>query len=498
MMNFFRMRFIISLLLLCCVNNVFAKNSGLPNFGASCYFNAILQSMSHLEELSNFLSSNSDSYQLYDLEMQRRLITSLYIDTTLALSAQETVDRVDLEAFYDLARLKIFKEEWPAQHDSHELILPLVYMFIFEHKNVREFLYLINLALKMAFSQSKGVAVENLKPKDLYLYSQLSKILIQAVSSGLVDSFNIGDTFSIAYIEKKCKKGTTVYKEFEEKNSLPVLNLFLRQITPQGLSGSGEIRKKMLLHIRPLNTFLKKIYNLLSCQSSGIRMCAERGHLSEKKENDLGFSIEIPEAQPGRQINLLDCMRRYLSPRQLTQSEWWECKRCENRKVRSFTKTVIRGWPQFLIIQLVRFKGLIKNATPVSFSLAMGLGNNYYELRSFIVHAGDVGRGHYWALGKDEEGKWYRYDDSIVSEIGDIKTEVTEVGIDDNGGLGGTPYILFYVKQEKPVTSLATKDRLNLLAIPAIPPKLEQLRVSLGDLEDSLQQVSNRLVELKK
>ena len=45
-------------------------------------------------------------------------------------------------------------------------------------------------------------------------------------------------------------------------------------------------------------------------------------------------------------------------------------------------------------------------------------GDLVYELYAVLVHSGSAIGGHYYAYNKSfEDGKWYNYNDSNVSEI---------------------------------------------------------------------------------
>ena len=64
-----------------------------------------------------------------------------------------------------------------------------------------------------------------------------------------------------------------------------------------------------------------------------------------------------------------------------------------------------------------------------------------YSLYGVITHIGESGpNAHFVASCKSPiDSKWYRYNDSIVSRIKDIKKEIIDFG---------TPYILFYQKNK--------------------------------------------------
>lgn len=111
--------------------------------------------------------------------------------------------------------------------------------------------------------------------------------------------------------------------------------------------------------------------------------------------------------------------------------------------------------------------------------------DNLYVLHSILVHGGDVGGGHYYAL-ICIEGKWYKFDDEIVLSVSeneaiwmhygrrkydlpfpdDLHSEVSQ---EDIGGGTSTfsAYMLVYIRQNelKEITRSVTSDD--------IPPELK-------------------------
>lgn len=63
--------------------------------------------------------------------------------------------------------------------------------------------------------------------------------------------------------------------------------------------------------------------------------------------------------------------------------------------------------------------------------------NEHYDLCGIINHTGTLGFGHYIAYCRNYyNGKWYRYDDSNVTEIESEKELITS-----------SAYVLFYKKR---------------------------------------------------
>ena len=92
-------------------------------------------------------------------------------------------------------------------------------------------------------------------------------------------------------------------------------------------------------------------------------------------------------------------------------------------------------------------------------------GDLVYELYAVLVHSGSAIGGHYYAYIRSfEDGKWYNYNDSTVTEIG--QEDVTKVYGDKHGN--ATAYMLKY-RQYSPMV------KENGIVIPdeAIPEYLK-------------------------
>jgi len=87
--------------------------------------------------------------------------------------------------------------------------------------------------------------------------------------------------------------------------------------------------------------------------------------------------------------------------------------------------------PDYLIIHLRRFeeseKGLKKNKNPIEYPLEIDMSRfcskswanqGKFQLIGLIIHKGNsLGEGHYVALSRRNDGKWYYCNDAQVTEI---------------------------------------------------------------------------------
>ena len=72
-------------------------------------------------------------------------------------------------------------------------------------------------------------------------------------------------------------------------------------------------------------------------------------------------------------------------------------------------------------------------------------GEFVYELYSIMIHSGSAFGGHYYAYIKSfEDGKWYNFNDSSVTELTSEEELFKTFG--DGSNAGGTAYMLMYRK----------------------------------------------------
>lgn len=72
-------------------------------------------------------------------------------------------------------------------------------------------------------------------------------------------------------------------------------------------------------------------------------------------------------------------------------------------------------------------------------------GEFVYELYSIMIHSGGAYGGHYYAYIKSfENGKWYNFNDSHVTELANEEQLFKTFG--SSSGSDGTAYLLMYRK----------------------------------------------------
>ena len=143
------------------------------------------------------------------------------------------------------------------------------------------------------------------------------------------------------------------------------------------------------------------------------------------------------------EVNIYDCFEHEQKINYLTGENATYCNYCK-LTCGSCNRTILATGPNILIIILNRGKGK-EFDVKLNFVEDLNL-NNYieekragtqYELFGVITHIGESGMsGHFIAYCKDLWDKtWYKYNDAIVSKVGNFKTEVVDYAM---------PYVLFY------------------------------------------------------
>jgi ubiquitin carboxyl-terminal hydrolase 8 len=153
---------------------------------------------------------------------------------------------------------------------------------------------------------------------------------------------------------------------------------------------------------------------------------------------------------PRQSVTLHDCFDAYCDRERLDgENSWWNEKTNQKQAVDKY----LTFWslPEVMIINLKRFSQTAtygkykKNMTSVviplrnvSFSKYVSGYNSekyVYDLFGICNHSGSTDGGHYTAIVRVADGRWFNFDDSNVSEV----TNMPESHVD-----GTAPYCLFY------------------------------------------------------
>ncbi len=156
--------------------------------------------------------------------------------------------------------------------------------------------------------------------------------------------------------------------------------------------------------------------------------------------------LTLPLPENNKSPSLVDCLNIYCEKESLSgDNAWFNDK--TNQKQNVNKQIIFWSLPTIMIIVLKRFNFTgRKLQTPVDIPIdnldMSGYVYGYdkytynYELYGICNHMGGSGGGHYTAFVKNASGKWYSYNDTIVSEI-NIETSLNK----------NYAYCLFYRKK---------------------------------------------------
>jgi len=177
--------------------------------------------------------------------------------------------------------------------------------------------------------------------------------------------------------------------------------------------------------------------------------------------------VEVPEAltrlekdsgnsgsRKPSSVELDSCFQMFTETDKLSEMDTWWCSRCKDHR-EAFKKMEFWALPPVLVLQLKRFTynqySRERLDTAVAFPLeGLDLGrfsiqpdgahHQVYDLVSVSKHMGGLGGGHYVAYARSsEDGRWYYYNDSSVSEATPAQVAEDQVGA----------YVLFYIRRDR-------------------------------------------------
>lgn len=203
-----------------------------------------------------------------------------------------------------------------------------------------------------------------------------------------------------------------IYNPIRFKHTLDIINPWFRG------SSQHDANELLLYLVNEFidNTedkgFVQLIKNLLFGKYKQYIYCNECKHINENYFNFLDVSLPIPES---KNPDLEDCFMKFAQYCTLSGNDMWNCPDCK-KKVIAHKKMEIMEVPNIAVFTLNRFKGTIKNNTPVRLYHNIELDGKKLKLISTVNHYGSVNSGHYVAHVTRGD-TWYRADDSTISQI---------------------------------------------------------------------------------
>ena len=167
---------------------------------------------------------------------------------------------------------------------------------------------------------------------------------------------------------------------------------------------------------------------LFSGQIYTKTVCSVCGYVSEICDPIQFFPIVVPDPSNGP-VTLEELLKNYTSETILDGDDKWYCTKCQDH-VPAVSQNSIWRLPPYLIISLGRYQyspALHKRNTRVEYPLSnldmtpyySGFESNTlnYNLYAVGIHIGNPYFGHYIALRKNPDGKWFNFNDEHVSQI---------------------------------------------------------------------------------
>lgn len=250
------------------------------------------------------------------------------------------------------------------------------------------------------------------------------------------------------------EKGTSIFRPNEQNDMAEYLQFFLETIH-DSISSSvnmyieghprNRIDQLMIESLRSWERFFAKDYSIIVDMFTGqyisqIMTVDAIGPIEHSETFDPFNILTLPIPPRKQRVTLYDCFQEFMTPEEI--DGWIGTAMPETgRKIEK--KVSLWKLPNILIIQLKRFTNQFsKNNAFVDFQLQINLesyclgydrSNANYVLYAVGHHTGTLNGGHYFATCKNN-GKWYLFNDSHVSEI-----PVSQV-------FSPSAYCLFYYK----------------------------------------------------
>lgn len=193
----------------------------------------------------------------------------------------------------------------------------------------------------------------------------------------------------------------------------------------------------------PISVFPKTINVIVSWPDAKIELydTVMLDHLPEICKPGI-----LTQPPPQESISLYECLEAFLMEEPLGLDDMWYCPNCKKHQ-QAIKKLDLWRLPSILITHLKRFHFTRYNKnkleTFVDFPIhnldlsrftvhKNGVDSNCYELYAISNHYGGMGGGHYTAFVQHGRGRWYDFDDSLVSAVDEAQIKTSSA------------YVLFY------------------------------------------------------
>jgi ubiquitin carboxyl-terminal hydrolase 8 len=204
---------------------------------------------------------------------------------------------------------------------------------------------------------------------------------------------------------------------------------------------TGKLKKKLdVAWYKSVSNEYSHLVDIFYGQKISQIICGNCKKLHHNYE--LFSMLCVPMNEDKNDVNT--CIKSYCKSEYLNEdkkSNDWKCDNC-NQCSKSLKTMKLSRLPKILIISLKRFTDdMRKNYSHIDIPETLDmkeylLNKNHviseYQLCSIACHMGSFTNGHYYALCKNPNNKWYIIDDTNVSDIDEIRQ------------YGNSAYMLFY------------------------------------------------------
>lgn len=202
-------------------------------------------------------------------------------------------------------------------------------------------------------------------------------------------------------------------------------------------------------------------------------ICKDHDFKSERVNPFLALPVEVKG-----NMNLQQCLDQFIKGELLEGENQYFCDEL-NQKVDAFKRECIKRLPNVLIIVLKRFSFNFETMEKLKINdfckfpdeldmkkytqetlneeLSSEKPHDYYhyKLRGVLVHKGGADSGHYYSFIKDQNQKWYEFNDTVVRPFNENKMaeecyggfENSNNSMGQDTSKGKNAYMLFYERK---------------------------------------------------
>ncbi|RZF37469.1 hypothetical protein LSTR_LSTR005344 [Laodelphax striatellus] len=409
------------------------KVVGLRNLGNTCFMNAVLQSLSNIDEfclyfkrlpsLENVKNGAVGGRKVYHSSRSMREINDELMAEELRKVLISLRDQDEAKSAAAISPESLFLVIWKVvprfrgyqQQDAHEFLL---YMLSRVHT---ELLHLL--------PDPKGTLKDN-------LYVSLGHSIVTSVFGGVLQSEQDAHEFLLYMLSRV---HTELLHLLPDPKGTLKDNLYVSLGHSIVTSVFGGVLQS---EVRCLNCSMESKMNdpfldlSLEIPDKYLQQTSYR-KLHKDKE---ALTAQLDEAQKAPPCHIFDCLTNFTEVEEFAESELYFCNHCKGKQ-RSTKRFWIRRWNNtfrtkvdtsisFPVTSLDMSKFVLSDLPDTRLS---SNGSNLYDLAAVIVHHGS---GTLYILFALNDGQWFHFNDSSVRPTQpDVVAKCK-------------PYIMFYIRRE--------------------------------------------------